>query len=226
MEDNRGGVMKEGSRADREKQFWDNYIKLIHSQGIKPPFDRWSVKRAEAFIGSFPGKRLAELTAEDVSGYLRQVGQDGRLKPWQFRQVVEAIRQLYNIVRTTWSGSFDWNFWVDSAKTLDPQHATTARSVAPVTAEQFSERLGDTRFAPLIRTHLDFFTHLSSVIRTRGLAFRTEQSYMAWVCRFMLHFGGVSPLELGAEQVGGFLQYLAVERNVAASTHIALSSSW
>ncbi|MFW6184053.1 MAG: site-specific integrase, partial [Chloroflexota bacterium] len=210
--------MANGMLSPREQRFWNRYINRLHQQGIKPPFDRWVVRRAETFIKAFPNQRLAELTADDVSGYLTQAGRDGRLKAWQFRQVVDATWNLYSIVRVEWGASFDWEYWRDSARNLSPQHATTAREVAPTTPAEFAERLGDTRFAPLIRAHLELFTSMAAVIRTRGLAFRTEQTYMDWVCRFMLHFGGRSPTELGEAEVGSFLQHLAVHRNVAAST--------
>ena len=83
---------------------------------------------------------------------------------------------------------------------------------------EFAERLGDTRFAPLIRAHLELFSSVATAFRVRNMAFRTEQTYMHWMCRFILHRGGQSPSHLGAAEVAGFLQYLAVERNVAAST--------
>jgi integron integrase len=38
------------------------------------------------------------------------------------------------------------------------------------------------------------------------------------LCRFLFHYPGRAPVELGAHEVLGFLQHLAVERNVAAST--------
>ncbi len=210
--------MREESRAVRERRFWGRYIEVLNKQGIKPPFDKWHVRRAEAFIRAFPNRRLADLGPEDVSGYLTQMGRQGAMKPWQFRQVVDAIRSLYSIVSTEWAGGFDWGFWHDSARALGPQHETTARERAPVTPTEFVERLGDTRFAPLVRAHLELFASIATVIRTRNMAFRTEQAYMGWVCRFMLHFGGKSPVSLGSEEVASFLQHLAVQRNVAAST--------
>ena len=109
--------MSDDSRAARERQFWSRYTQLLHDQGIKPPFDRWHVLRAEAFIKAFPGRRLAELGPEDVAGYLSETGRDGALKPWQFRQVVDAIRILYSVVHTEWAAGFDWDFWLASAKT-------------------------------------------------------------------------------------------------------------
>jgi integron integrase len=58
--------------------------------------------------------------------------------------------------------------------------------------------------------------------RTKGMSYKTEKAYVGWVERYV-HFcrDGKTwrhPKECGAEQVEAFLTYLAVERDVAAST--------
>jgi hypothetical protein len=58
--------MATGSRADRERRFWDRYRNLLLSQGVKPASVRWCVMQAEQFIRAFPGRRLAELEPDDV----------------------------------------------------------------------------------------------------------------------------------------------------------------
>ena len=55
-------------------------------------------------------------------------------------------------------------------------------------------------------------------IRTRHYSIRTEDSYVDWVRRFILFHGKRHPKDLGVSEVEAFLTYLAVERNVAAST--------
>ncbi len=210
--------MSTGSRADRERRFWDRYRNILLSQGVKPASVRWYVLRAEQFIRAFPGRRLAELEPDDISGYLARKGQISTLQAWQFRQTIDAIQNLYSIVNAEWAAPPDWDFWRDSARTLEAQHATTAREVAPVTPEDYAGRIGDTRFAPLIHKHLEVFVRLASGIRTRGMSIRTEKTYLGWVCRFLQHFDGRAPDDLGAREVANFLEHLVVNRNVAAST--------
>ena len=55
-------------------------------------------------------------------------------------------------------------------------------------------------------------------IRLKHYSIRTEQAYVDWIRRFILHFGKRHPRELGAAQVEQFLTHLAVAGNVAAST--------
>lgn len=46
----------------------------------------------------------------------------------------------------------------------------------------------------------------------------TERAYVRWIKRFVLFHGTVHPLQLGAQDVEAFLNHLAVDRKVAAST--------
>ena len=58
-----------------------------------------------------------------------------------------------------------------------------------------------------------------SQIRVRHYSVRTEQAYVQWV-RAFVHFHGLRhPAELGGQEVAAFLTWLAVERQVSASTH-------
>src|SRR4051812_29214110 len=47
---------------------------------------------------------------------------------------------------------------------------------------------------------------------------RTEQAYIDWIKRFIRFHGVRHPQEMGAEEVKAFLNHLATEMNVAAST--------
>lgn len=55
-------------------------------------------------------------------------------------------------------------------------------------------------------------------IRLKHYSIRTEQAYVDWIKRFILHNGKKHPNELGAEEVAAFLTHLAVQGRVAAST--------
>jgi hypothetical protein len=55
-------------------------------------------------------------------------------------------------------------------------------------------------------------------IRLKHYSIRTEQAYLDWIKRFILHFDKQHPKDLGADEVEQFLTYLAVEGKVAAST--------
>ena len=55
-------------------------------------------------------------------------------------------------------------------------------------------------------------------IRLKHYSIRTETAYVDWIRRFVLFHNRRHPRDLGSEQVEAFLTYLAVQRNVVAST--------
>ena len=87
--------LKNSSPTNTTKRFWDKYIKYILGQGVKQSVARWYVFRVEQYIKAFPNKRLSEHRPEDVSNYLEKQGRIGRMKDWQFRQMVDALQNLF-----------------------------------------------------------------------------------------------------------------------------------
>jgi integron integrase len=59
---------------------------------------------------------------------------------------------------------------------------------------------------------------LRDVLRLKHYSYRTEQSYMDWVYRFIVFHNKRHPKDMGAPEIEAFLTYLAVQRKVAAST--------
>ncbi len=55
-------------------------------------------------------------------------------------------------------------------------------------------------------------------LRTKHYSYRTEQSYVRWIRRYILFHGKRHPREMGAPEITAFLTHLAVQKKVAAST--------
>ena len=55
-------------------------------------------------------------------------------------------------------------------------------------------------------------------LRTAHYSRKTEESYIKWIKRFIIFHNKTHPEKLGAEAIKQFLNYLAVEKNVSAST--------
>jgi integron integrase len=60
---------------------------------------------------------------------------------------------------------------------------------------------------------------LRAAIRYKHFALSTEKAYVQWVRDFVRWSGLKHPREMGAPEVEAYLQYLAVSRQVSASTH-------
>jgi integron integrase len=59
---------------------------------------------------------------------------------------------------------------------------------------------------------------VAAKMRVKHYSIRTEKSYVDWIKRYIWHFDKRHPKDMGAAEVEEFLTYLAVERNVSAST--------
>jgi integron integrase len=55
-------------------------------------------------------------------------------------------------------------------------------------------------------------------IRAKHYSYRTEQAYLNWIRRFILHHEKRHPCDMGHTEISAFLTYLATQRRVAAST--------
>lgn len=55
-------------------------------------------------------------------------------------------------------------------------------------------------------------------IRLKHYSYRTEQSYVGWIRRYILFHSKQHPKDMGGAEVEAFLTHLAVERHVSAST--------
>ncbi len=59
---------------------------------------------------------------------------------------------------------------------------------------------------------------LRESFRLEHYAYRTEQSYLVWIRRYVMFHGWRKPSTLGADDVYAFLRHLAMEEQVASST--------
>ena len=56
-----------------------------------------------------------------------------------------------------------------------------------------------------------------AAIRTRHYSYRTEETYISWIRRFIHFHGKRHPTEMGKTEITAFLTSLAVDQHVAAS---------
>ena len=56
------------------------------------------------------------------------------------------------------------------------------------------------------------------MLRLKQRSLKTEETYISWLRQFYRYLKGASPYSLGEPQIIEFLTYLAVDRNIAAST--------
>ncbi len=165
----------------------------------QPKEAHWLGVRMENFLRAF-GKRIEAVGTADVCDYLEGLMRKGQAE-WQVKQSLDAIGLLMKfgyrreelsipVLREAWGMRLNQRAGI-SVPSLKP---ASADGVATVT-----ERL-------------------RRVLRLAHYAIKTEQSYTQLWERFQKFSGGRPDSELGPDEVRAFLENLAVEGNVAAST--------
>jgi len=193
---------------------WGDFVDLARRNGVPERALRWYVLRLEHYLRAHPDKPLRRHEAADVREYLEGLGRRGRLQGWQFRQAVHALQLLFaRLEGAAWADTFDWDYWLASARELERDHPTTARHNQPLETAGVSPAALEGR-AP----ERELVRQVTAEIRRRNYSIRTEQAYVQWLQRFLAFHGGRDPRALGSSDVAAFLSHLAVARQVSPST--------
>ncbi len=109
--------------AEKERQFWRKFHQKTIAYHVPSPARPWYRRHAERYISAHSGLRLAAHSPDTVSSYLDDLGRQGHLRDWQFRQAVEALKILFcEMVKVPWARDFAWSDWMDRARILPPSH--------------------------------------------------------------------------------------------------------
>lgn len=159
------------------------------------------------------------LNNEDVKRILTALCRQGNLLDWQFAQLVDAVRIYFTChIKSHLANTVDWNYWSDSAKAVANNHASMGKNSRPEELLREKVRTGKGSLSKIRQQHEDLVIRVVTEIRARGYAYKTEQVYEQWVCRYIDFCKGKTPSDAGVENVAAFLNELVISGNVSAST--------
>jgi len=192
------------------------FIQRISELPFKPAARDYYVRWAESWT-----KARGQQSAERTQAWFHALTRSTHLQDWQFRQAVDAARILAcDVLAIPWASAFDWQGLSDQAHSLEPGHRSLARETIRVSATlpplPTPEQVADPE-AEL--THL--LDSLRRIIRIKNKAVATEETYVYWNRRFIRFCFGVigqSPRVIGPPAITAYLDFLALERNVAPAT--------
>ena len=130
--------------------------------------------------------------------------QQAHVEPWQVEQAQEALRVLYQ----------EW-LPLPWARPWPLQTHAPEKASGLLERRSFRDELSS---RAIDAAHQAMLSRLRTEIRIRHYSLRTEQAYEHWMRRFITFHDLKSPQELGPEAVKEYLEYLALERKVSAST--------
>jgi len=193
--------------SNKVNEFWDSYRQAAIASGVPAKNAECFVKWAEKFAVATKGKPIRERSVADIRKFLFELSIQRSIQPWQVRQAEEALVFLYE-------GFLRLDLGLDAARSLVPAPGISNPSFkAP---QQFKDRTPSkteeqTRYG-------DLYSRLRSAIRVHHYSIRTERAYEQWVGRLLSFHQDKSPDLLDADDIQSYLNYLAEERKVAAST--------
>ena len=105
-----------------------------------------------------------------------------------------------------------------SAEEEVPGGGDAAPVPRPPTARGAATFAGRVDTGELPEKYRNFFDLVEESLRTERYAYRTEQTYLEWVKRFLIFAGPRTRRELKWEDAKGYLNYLTVVRRVSSGT--------
>ena len=217
-------MLKDNSSfIDRYSDHISLYIQLLTNRRLPGKISRWYVIRVEQFIRYLESQEASSPSPRAVADFFDRLDRKKGLEDWQFRQAVEALKIFcQQTLNLGWARSFDWGFWLEAANSIDPKHATLARS-----SDANSQELVSDPKVPTVDSASEdkWLGRLNKEIRVRGYSIRTEQTYSHWVKRYFLFSRATKVEDMTALSVKRFLEDLAVCRQISSSTqNLALTS--
>ena len=195
------------------------FLQRLDVLAIKPSAREYCVRWAECWT-----KARGNRSADATTAFFDAIGRTAHLADWQFRQAVFAVRILArDTLAIPWAATYDWQGLADQAQSLESDHRTFGRESTPVRAAPLpaSPAAADGSLPDTEAEVTRMVDALRRALRLEDLAYATEQTYVSWTCRFTrfcLMELKQTPQNAGHTAITAYLNYLALERNVAAAT--------
>ena len=199
-------IMDVHNSRERDR-FWEAYRGCAEENRVRPDRSPFYVRWAKDFDSFLQGKPLRNRSRKDIEAFLADLGKRQGIADWQVRQAEHALKILYEI--------FLPHYTPERQAAVGPTGKHLVQE-AKVKTDGFRDRVipGEVE-----RQFPELLEAVKTEVRTRHFSYRTETTYLDWVRRFIAFYDYANPRELDAPTaVKTYLDYLAVEREVAAST--------
>jgi integron integrase len=193
---------------------WGRFSRGLLDRGIvagKHDFFRNWVRK---FIGFIRPRKWNHALREDVVQFLELMVREGKAG-WQIAQANESLELFYKEV-----APMEWaqRDWPPTPSSMELTEVRTAAVTRPPLAERNHSWDGKSDNGELEKRWEPFLEEVRETLRSQRYAYRTEQSYMEWVRRFLLFVRPAQRASLDRQSLEDYLNYLSLERRVAAST--------
>jgi integron integrase len=191
----------------------EDFLKSVHDivrkKGVREKTAVWYVNRVIQFITYLNGKPIKDLSVTDIKDFLIHLSNKNRIQTWQVKQALNALEIYFkDFLHVSWEIRK-----TDIITDINKDHVSSSEKDVPaklLSDESFPEKTGANLKKALEK--------LRTEVRVLQYSIRTEQAYEQWIKRFF-YFSSTKPVEtLSSNDVKKFLEYLAIDKQVAAGT--------
>ncbi len=190
------------------------YSLFLQTGRIPQKSIKWYLTWIRQFENSINGKLFSRIAAEDVKAFLSHLSCNDNIQQWQVDQARDSLRLFFrDFLNVPWARAAN--------RTTAAQSDSNIRSQSHMHSDNWTPPHGsDTTAAASLPqlSHQDLLEKLRTEIRVRHYSIRTEQSYEQWVNRFFKYLNNKPVPEVTPADVKRYLEHLAVNKKVAAST--------
>ena len=195
------------------------YINCLTNEGVRSSRFGAYLTHLKQFIAAAPNKHPRSLGKSEIDGTFESLGRSNAFQGRQFAELIHAVQIYYQcLLESPVAASVDWSYWSHSARDIKGDHASLGKTYSPEQLIRERARSGRGSLSTVRKQHEELVVRFIREIRRRGYAFKTEQAYEQWLCRYIVFCGGAAPQDVGTEAVVEFLNKLVISNNVSAST--------
>ena len=194
---------------------WARFSLGLLKVGVKAGKHEFYQSWVRKFFSFLKPRKWNQAVREDVERYLAKLLGEGKAG-WQVEQANRALELFYSEVCPMDWARRDWPETPGAGEVLSQQAAAAPRP--PVEGPRVAvlrERSDTGELPERLEAFLD---EVRECLRAERYAYRTEESYVDWVRRFLIFVGPKSRDDLRGEELEAYLNYLALVRRVSAST--------
>jgi integron integrase len=200
---------------------WARLAVALSENGVEPRMQSFCRGWVQRFLEYVKPKSYFQSLPDDVEGFLRHLGTEGK-QNWQVKQAAESLRVFFQCVELVkWATPWPERLsavvedlgdkeWLDSSR--------AGRVERPPTRGASGQQSRDADVGDLPERMQGFLDEVEERLRTEHYSYRTEQTYLDWVKRFLVFTKPRRRVDLDWTQAKEYLDYLTLVRRVAAST--------
>lgn len=198
------------------EEVWGRFSLGLLQRGVEAGKHGFYRSWVQGFLTFLRPRKWDQVVREDVESYLEKLAAEGKAG-WQVEQANRALALFYREVCPLEWAAKNW------PKT--PEAAELGLSLRPakipggeIDGPKMEALAGRSDAGQLPGRFASFLEEVRECLRAERYAYRTEETYVEWVRRFLIFAQPTSREELEAGELETYLNYLALVRRVSAST--------